>query len=188
MAGRGAVIALIAVLAAVGAGGCAADVDLVPGDAAAVTGTGAIPVSAPSGSATGSSAPAGSSSPAGSPSPAGVLPAGGYDVLLTAVDATGRQLTVDVVDHLAGDAAVLACREDGGHGDGESCRDGYVRNTRSPVRTLPVAGTAAITMSPTASPRPATLAEVAAGLPTRNLYSLRVDGGQVAKLDEIHRP
>lgn len=201
MAGRGTATAVLALLAALGAGGCQADVDLVPGDAAAVTGAGATTgtpttVSAPTGSppatssatssATGPSASGGPSSPAGAST--AVLPAGGYDVLLTSVDAAGRRLTVDVVDYLTGDPAVRACREDGGHGTGESCQNGYVRNTPSPVRTLPVTGTAAITMSPAINPRPATLAEVAAGLPARNLYSMRVDGGQVAKLDEIYRP
>lgn len=184
-------------LAAIGAGGCQADADLVPGDAAAAAAPGATtgsPTTAPSPtgspsaspSAAGPSASGRPSSPAGSPPAA--LPAGGYDILLTSVDAAGRRLTVDVVDYLTGDPAVRACREDGGHGTGESCRNGYIRNTPSPVRTLPVAGAAAITMSPAISPRPATLAAVAAGLPARNLYSMRVDGGQVAKLDEIYRP
>lgn len=104
------------------------------------------------------------------------------------MDPARRTVAVDVVDHLTGDAAVRACREDGGHGTGESCRNGYVRDTPTRVRSMPVAGDATITMSPAVTARRATLTQVAAGLPSRNLYQLRVTDGRVTSLDEVYRP
>jgi hypothetical protein len=83
---------------------------------------------------------------------------------------------------------VRACREDGGHGSGASCADGYVRDTPTPVRTVMVAVNARITMSLAINPYRATLADVAAGLPTRNLYSMRMGYDSVSTLDEIYRP
>jgi hypothetical protein len=51
-----------------------------------------------------------------------------------------------------------------------------------------VAVNARITMSLAINPYRATLADVAAGLPTRNLYSMRMGYDSVSTLDEIYRP
>lgn len=191
---------VLASATAIGAAGCEDGAELVPGDAAPVTrseaGTSSPPAATPTTTAPGTSAPpATSTAPATSTTPPvspvttpGALPSGAYDVLVKSVDPARRRLSVDVVDYLTGDPAVRACREDGGHGSGESGRNGYLRNTPTPVRTLAVAGNATVTMSIAIKAQPTTLTAVAGQLPGRNLYTMRVAGGQVSRLDEIYRP
>ena len=202
--GRGILAA--AALAPVLATACSGDPDHVGGTAApvgapvttsaAVT-SGAVPT-ATAGSpgspvaSTGTPEPTGrTASPTARSSESPVtdrLAPGGYDVLIKSVDAGQGSISVDVVDYMTGAAAVQACRQDGGHGSGESCASGYVRNTPTPVRTVMVAGNAKITMSIAITAQPSTLEQVAAGLPARNLYSMRMGYDSISTLDEIYRP
>lgn len=200
---RRGVLAAVAVLPVLAAACTSGGPDQVGGTAAPVGSTAAA--SAPPTTSAAPTVPTASSAPAPTATSApgsrtaapggrtatptaGPLPAGGYDVLVTAVDTARGTISVDVVDFLTGDAAVRACREDGGRGSGESCRNGHVRNTATPVRTLMMATNARITMSRAVAAQPATLAAVAAGLPARNLYSMRMGFDSVSRLDEIYRP
>jgi hypothetical protein len=71
---------------------------------------------------------------------------GRHPARITAVDAEGEQVTIDVVQFFFGDAATEAARADGST-DLPPPNDHWIRNANPELRTLPVAAHAAVTVN-----------------------------------------
>ena len=71
---------------------------------------------------------------------------GRHPARITAVDAVGEQVTIDVVQFFFGDAATEAARADGST-DLPPPNDHWIRNANPGLRTLPVAPAAAVTVN-----------------------------------------
>ena len=132
---------------------------------------------------------AGPSAPADAPARAGadgrvsaVDPGTGGVVhaLVRRVDPGAATVTVDVVELFTGAAAARACAEDGVPAHAGGLCDTYYLRDRSPgPTTLPVRPGAAVRAGSCAGPRPATLGQVAAGLPRHRLFRLELAAGAV---------
>ena len=110
---------------------------------------------------------------------------------LTAIDARGRTLTVDIVQFLSGDAATKAAAEDGG----EAANDYWIRNQNPRLRTLPVTADAPVTVNTlkagdgdNTDDEPSTLEELATLQYKTGLFWLTVANGKVVKLEEQYLP
>jgi hypothetical protein len=71
---------------------------------------------------------------------------GRHPARITAVDAVGEQVTIDVVQFFFGDAATEAARADGST-DLPPPNDHWIRNTNPELRTLPVTADAPVTVN-----------------------------------------
>ena len=71
---------------------------------------------------------------------------GRHPARITAVDADGEQVTIDVVQFFFGDAATEAARADGST-DLPPPNDHWIRNINPELRTLPVTADAAVTVN-----------------------------------------
>jgi hypothetical protein len=106
--------------------------DVTPTPVVTVTPT-PSPTSVPTPEATASAEPTSSAEPS---SGAAALTDGRYPAHLTAVNATDRTITFDVVQFLTGDAATKAAQEDGA--EAPPPNDYYIRNTNPALRTMPI--------------------------------------------------
>jgi hypothetical protein len=195
-------VAAVGAVAALGLAGCGGGE--VTGSAAPVRGSGASPAGTaaggPAGTATGSAGTAAGRSagtaaaadaPVGSAAGSGPLSGTRYGIV-TAVDPGRSAVTVNVVDWFPADAAPRACAEDGVAPSGAWCVQYYYRDTNPLLRTLPVAGRAAISVLRSTDTGPAdgpgTLADVRAGLDLVHIYRLRVAGGTVTGMTPVYVP
>ena len=92
-----------------------------------------------------SAAPA-AAAPRPNAAPDSSLADGRHPARITAVDAEGEQVTIDVVQFFFGDAATDAARADGST-DLPPPNDHWIRNANPELRTLPVAAHAAVTVN-----------------------------------------
>jgi hypothetical protein len=121
---------------------------------------------------------------------------GRHAARITRVDAAGGQITVDVVRLFLGDAAARAAQQDGSE-EIPPPNDVWIRNTRSALRTLPVAPAAPITVNVHGAAESGsatknivkTLAELADidGL-EHGIFWLTVADGQVTRIAEQYLP
>ena len=114
-------------------------------------GPSADPASSPTHDAPAAAAPIGAAPAAQAVRPAAVTPDsaladGRHPARITAVDPSGEQLTIDVVQFFFGEAATEAARTDGST-DLPPPNDHWIRNDNPRLRTLPVAPDAPVTVN-----------------------------------------
>jgi hypothetical protein len=138
-------IAALALTAGVGLTGCSQPAR------GPTPGSSADPASSPTHDAPAAAAPIGAAPAARVAHPAAVTPDGAladgrHSARITAVDAEGEQVTIDVVQFFFGDAATEAARADGST-DLPPPNDHWIRNVNPRLRTLPVAPDAPVTVN-----------------------------------------
>lgn len=112
--------------------------------------------------------------------------AGRQHVLVRRVDPAASTVTVDVVQLLTGPAAARACAEDGVPAHRGGLCDTYYLRDRSPrLATLPVRPGADVRAGSCTGPRPATLRQLAAGLPRHRFFRLEFTAGAVTGLAPV---
>ena len=110
-------------------------------------GPSAEPASSPTQDAAAAAAPVGAAPARRNPAtPDSSLADGRHPARITAVDADGEQVTIDVVQFFFGDAATEAARADGST-DLPPPNDHWIRNINPELRTLPVTADAAVTVN-----------------------------------------
>ncbi|HVF73475.1 MAG TPA: hypothetical protein VM938_00395 [Acidimicrobiales bacterium] len=116
---------------------------------------------------------------------------GRHAAYVKSVDVGARTVTVDVIEFLTGEEAVLASVGDGK--GSEVPDDYYIRNHNARLRTLPLAPGAEVRVLDVLDPARSVAADadalvqlVATGSPTP--YWLTVAGGRVAKVEQQYLP
>jgi hypothetical protein len=183
-----AVVSSVVVLAACDASSTAAGPSTPTSSAAA-------PATSPSGPASPSPGPT-SSGDEGAGTSTADLADGRHPAHIVAVDATGRHVTVDVVQVFTGSAAATAAAADGAS-EVPPPNDYWIRNSSPRLRTLPVSAAAPVTTNTlTASLSGSSSKDVALSLSRlrtldglqRALFWLTVRDGEVTRIAEQYLP
>jgi hypothetical protein len=175
-----------------GGGGGNGSAASTTGDKVAVSATLAVSIPPPAiSSTTTSTAPATTAAP--EPASSAALADGRHPGFLTKVDASGRSLTIDIIQFLTGEAAAKAYREDNPGMTGGPDNDYWVRNVNTRLRTYEVSAGATITVNSLDSgssgdstkDRPITLAKLAE---LSRSQDGGFEGGKVTKIEQQFVP